>query len=117
MITRLIRKLTERIAGNVLTVDDLVFLDVVPSAARGCCWALGVVKEYRFAARLCRHHSLIPWRELGHSRISKLKVQQLDDEKVVANFDQGWETVPKTKTACDVVELLVTSLADRIYGK
>lgn len=112
----LIRKLAERIAGHSLEAEDLVILQVDPPAAQGRCWVRGVVRGYQFAAKLYPRHALYPWCELGDSYISKLEIRQQADDRVVANFDRGWEILPRANAACEVLDLLERSLADRVYG-
>ena len=80
-------------------------------------WVIGTVAGHVFNALVFREHAVSPDFELGESRISKLWVKRLSDDKTVSNFDRGWDIRPTTKVAAAIVDFLAAGLAEHTYGK
>ncbi len=87
----------------------------------GGVWIAGNIGDergwvYRFDALVFAEHATNPAFELGESRISKLWVQQMADQKEVFNFDRGADLEPQDEATREAVELLVEGLAQRVFG-
>lgn len=85
-------------------------------AAAGGTWVIGSVAGHRFEALVFPDHAECEEYELGESRISKLWIQILADHQTVANFDRGWDILPKSNAVWAIVDFLAAGLADLIYA-
>ena len=94
---------------------EQICIDLIEPALGGR-WVMGRVQDHSFCAKVYPEHALFPSFELGASRISKLELRQISDDRIVATFDRGWDKLPRTKAAEKVVDLLMASLADRIFA-
>jgi hypothetical protein len=97
--------------------DDLVITKTTRRASGAGTWVIGTTNGHLFNALVFPAHAECPDFELGESRISKLWIKRLSDEKVVCNFDRGWDVRPTTKTAAAIVDFLAAGLAEHTYGK
>jgi len=95
--------------------DDLVFAQRTRRTGVPGTWVKGTLNGHRFDALVFSEHAESADYELDDSRISKLWVQSLDNHKVVANFDRGWDIRPTTKMAQAIVDFLAAGLAERVY--
>lgn len=95
--------------------DDLVITKITRRAAGAGTWVIGTIAGHRFNALVFAEHAECPEYELCDSRISKLWLQNLADEKTATNFDRGWDILPTTKVAQAIVDFLAAGLADHIY--
>ena len=96
---------------------DLRITKTTRRAAGAGTWVIGTVAGYRFDALVFPEHAECPDYELGQSRISKLWIKRLADERTVCNFDRGWDIRPADETTQALVDLLAKSLAPRTYGQ
>ncbi len=97
--------------------DDLRITKTSRRASGAGTWVIGTVAGHRFDALVFPEHADCPEFELGTSRISKLWVKRLADEKTVVNFDRGWDIRPVDATAAAIVDFLAAGLADLTYPK
>jgi hypothetical protein len=97
--------------------DDLVITKTTRRAAGAGTWVIGRLNGHRFDALVFPEHADYPDYELGESRISKLWIKRLSDDRTVCNFDRGWDVRPTTKLAAAIVDFLAAGLAERTYGK
>jgi hypothetical protein len=95
---------------------DLRITKTTRRAAGAGTWVIGTVAGFRFDALVFPDHAEQPEFELGESRISKLWIKRLADERVVCNFDRGWDVRPADETTQAVVDFLAATLAKRFYG-
>jgi hypothetical protein len=95
--------------------DDLVIAHRSRRGSVPGTWVKGTLNGHRFDALVFAEHAESPDYELDQSRISKLWIQSLDNHKVVANFDRGWDIRPTTKIAQAIVDFLAAGLADYAY--
>lgn len=105
----------ERNAGEPMVADDLVLHRPVRRDAGGGRWVEGTLKGHQFAALVFPDHATDPGYELGESRISKLWVQRLSDEKTVFNWDRGMDVPAENETAQAIVDFLAAGIADFAY--
>jgi len=96
---------------------DLVITKTTRRAAGAGTWVLGTISGHRFDALVFPAHAEHPEYELDDSRISKLWIKRLSDEKVVCNFDRGWDIRPADATARAIVDFLAAGLADYTYSE
>ena len=97
--------------------DDLEITKTTRRASGAGTWVIGTTNGHRFEALVFPEHAECSSFELGSSRISKLWIKRLSDEKEVCNFDRGWDVRPTTKTAAAIVDFLTSGLAEHTYGK
>jgi len=97
--------------------DDLKITKTTRRAAGAGSWVIGTTNGHLFNALVFPEHAECPDYELGDSRISKLWLKRLSDDKVVCNFDRGWDIRPQTGDADLIVDFLAEGLADYTYGK
>lgn len=95
--------------------DDLEIHAVQPRAFGGT-WVTGTLAGHKFQAAVFRDHADCESYELGDSRISKLWVRREADQKVVANFDRGWDVRPTIAIAQQIVDFLAAGLADAAFA-
>ena len=79
-------------------------------------WVHGRTETHRFEALVFPEHAECPEFELGQSRISKVWVERLADQKTAANFDRGWDVRPTDETAKAIVDFLAAGLAEHVFG-
>jgi hypothetical protein len=114
--------------GNMPTNHDIDASDLLntliikkpkprPAWAGSGTWVEGRIGGHRFQALVFPEHAECESYELDESRISKLWVQRLSDERVVVNFDRGWDVRPAPPIARQIVDLLAAGLAERIYNQ
>ena len=104
--------------GNHLDIgDDLKITKTTRRASAAGTWVIGTTNGHRFEALVFPEHAECSSFELGSSRISKLWIKRLSDEKEVCNFDRGWDVRPTTKTVAAIVDFLTRGLAEHTYGK
>ena len=75
---------------------------------------LGEAETKRVAALLRKHEK--QWLGELH-RITKLRVQRLDDGAVVFNWDRGPDVPAAGGLARDIVDFLAAGLADHVFGR
>jgi hypothetical protein len=97
--------------------EDLRITKTTRRAAGAGTWVIGNVAGHRFDALVFPEHAECPEFELEDSRISKLWIKRLSDERTVCNFDRGWDVRPTTKLAAAIVDFLAAGLAEHTYGQ
>ena len=97
--------------------DDLKITKTTRRASGAGTWVIGTTNGHLFNVLVFPKHAECPDYELGDSRISKLWLKRLSDDKVVCNFDRGWDIRPQTGDADLIVDFLAEGLADYTYGK
>jgi len=97
--------------------DDFKITKTTRRAAGGGTWVIGTTNGHLFNVLVFPEHAECPDFELSDSRISKLWLKRLSDDKVVCNFDRGWDIRPQTGDADLIVDFLAEGLADYTYGK
>ena len=95
--------------------DDLVIARRSRRTGVPGTWVKGTLNGHRFDALVFSEHAESADYELDDSRISKLWIQSLADQAVVANFDRGWDIRPTTKVAEAIVDFLAAGLAEHVY--
>ena len=97
--------------------DDLVITKTTRRASGAGTWVIGTTNGHLFNALVFPEHAENPDYELGDSRISKLWLKRLSDERTVCNFDRGWDVRPTTKLAAAIVDFLAAGLAEHTYAE
>jgi hypothetical protein len=95
---------------------DLVITRLTRQGIGYGTWVTGRVFGHRFEALVFSEHAQNPAWEIGQSRISKLWVQRRGDRFTVFNWDRGMDLEPMGPMARAIVEFLVSTLAERVYG-
>lgn len=80
-------------------------------------WVDGRIAEHTFTALVFAAHAHDPANEMDGSRISKFELRTNDDRTIVANFDRGWDIIPSTPIANQIVDLLCARLAKKMFGQ
>jgi hypothetical protein len=96
--------------------EDLVIVKKKERLSCGGVWVTGSLSGHYFDALIFQEHAEHPDFELGTSRISKLWIKRIKDQKTMVSFDRGWDTRPKTKLAGEIMDFLMANLADRVYN-
>jgi hypothetical protein len=110
------KRTTKNTTGTKYEIgDDLVIVRKTRRAAGAGTWVIGTLNGHRFDALVFPAHAECPDYELGDSRISKLWLKCQADNRVVVNFDRGWDIRPTTKIAAAIVDFLAAGLADCVY--
>ncbi len=97
--------------------DDLAITKVSRRAFGGGTWVSGTLHGHRFDALVFPEHAEVADYELGDSRISKLWVQRLADNREVYSWDRGLDVPPANDLAQAIVDFLAGGLADHIYAE
>jgi hypothetical protein len=97
--------------------DDLAITKTTRRASGGGTWVCGRLNGHRFDALVFPEHADNPEWEIGDSRISKLWVQRLADQREVFNWDRGMDVPAADETAAAIVDFLCAGLADYVYSK
>lgn len=109
-------KKTKKAAEDLDLGFDLQFTGTKRRASVGGTWVSGTIHGHRFDALVFPEHATNPDFEIGDSRISKLWVQRLADQKQVYNWDRGLDQKPADKTVAAIVDFLCAGLAEHTYG-
>jgi hypothetical protein len=94
---------------------DIYYLE--PPNPKGNCWAMGEVLGYRFAAKVYPLHALDPSFELGRSRISKLEIRRFENDRLMVNFQRGWDLRPDSEILERAVQILCERLAKEVFPR
>ena len=86
-----------------------------PSGGAGT-WVSGKTNGHRFEALVFPEHAENPGWELGDSRISKLWIQRLADQRQVFNWDRGTDVPAADAAAGQIADFLACGLADHIFA-
>ena len=79
-------------------------------------WVIGTIAGHRFDALVFEEHALDPGYELGESRISKLWIKRLADNRTVFNWDRGSDVEAADGLTKQIVDLLAAGLAEMVFG-
>jgi hypothetical protein len=96
--------------------DDLVITKMTRRATFGGTWVIGRLNGHRFEALVFPEHATNAEWEIGDSRISKLWLQRLDDERTVFNWDRGQDMTAATPEAQRIVDFLCDGIAEFTFG-
>lgn len=104
------------------TTTIIETMEITKSESRaknvGGTWVEGTFQGYQFQALVFNGQPENPEYAIGDSRISKLWVRREADRfgpaKVVVDFDRGWNVVPKTIEAKEILCFLRDGLADYV---
>lgn len=104
--------------GTEIDGDDLV----IGKRTRGCAgagtWVFGTVAGHAFEALVFPEHAAVKEYELqGDSRISKLWLKRVADNRVVFAWDRGPGTAAADAEAEAVVAFLCAGMAEHVYGE
>lgn len=81
----------------------------------GGTWIDGCVAGYRFNALAFGQHAMCPTYELNGSRISKLWIQRLQDQRTVFNWDRGLDVQATDAEVDALIRELCAVLAEIAY--
>ena len=95
---------------------DLEIKKVTRQAAGAGTWVSGTLSGHRFEALVFPEPAENPDWELPGSRISKLWIQRIKDQREVFNWDRGPDRMAVDDTALQIVAFLAGGLADHIYA-
>jgi hypothetical protein len=96
--------------GQDMAITKVKGRDGVPGT-----WINGTLNDHKFQALVFANHADHPDYELGASRISKLWIQRMGDQKVVFLGERG-EVIPaQDDTAKAIVGFLCEGLAETVY--
>lgn len=103
------------------TTDAGEMLDTLKITKRegrkvGGNWITGTIAGHKFEALVFPEHAECESYELGNSRISKLWIKNIEENREAANFDRGWDVEPTTPAARQIVDLLAAGLAELVFG-
>ena len=96
--------------------DDLEITKVTRRASGAGTWVIGRLSGHRFDALVFPEHAAVADYEIGDSRISKLWLQRLEDERTVFNWDRGQDVPAATPEAKAIVDFLCAGLAEFTFG-
>lgn len=97
--------------------DSLTFTKISHHDVGTGTWVTGTIADHKFNALVFPEHAESEAYELGMSRISKLWVQRLSEQKTVVNFDRGWDVQPADDLAKRITDFLAAGLADHVFAK
>lgn len=95
--------------------DDLVITKTTRRASGMGTWVCGRLHGHRFDALVFPAHAENREWEIGDSRISKLWIQRLEDQREVYNWDRGLDVPAANERVQDIVGFLCAGLADHTY--
>lgn len=94
---------------------DLAFTETARRGSVPGTWVCGTLHGHRFEALVFPQHATNPDYEIEDSRISKLWVQRLADEREVFSWDRGANVPAADATTKAIVEFLCAGLAEFAY--
>ena len=99
---------------NTDLLDTLKIAKVSKRKSAPGSWVTGTIGGHKFEALVFPEPASDPSYEIEGSNMSKF---WLADERgnVVAAFDRGWETKPRTEIAQRITDLLAAGLAETVY--
>ena len=83
----------------------------------GGTWISGTIEGYRFCALVFAEHAKEPSYEIERSRISKLEIRRVREDRQVFNWDRGLDSPPEDEKVAGIVDHLCAVLADIAYPK
>ena len=95
---------------------DLEITSTTRRVLAGGTWACGTLHDHRFEALVFPEHAENPEHEIDDSRISKLWLQRIADQRVVYNWDRGADVAAENPTAQAIVDFLAAGLAECTFG-
>jgi hypothetical protein len=100
--------------GNTRALRTLA-IDSLERRAVGGAWVNGTIEGYRFCALVFGQHATVPSYEIERSRICKMEIRRLRDERIVFNWDRGMDSPPTDKEVVGIVKELSAVLANLAY--
>ena len=97
--------------------DDLRITKTTRQAAGNGTWVIGTIAGHRFNALVFHRHANTSDWELGDSRISKLWIERITDQREVFSWDRGPDRPAEDETVAAIVDFLSAGLADHIFGE
>ncbi len=97
--------------------DDLEMTRIDRRPSFGGTWIDGTLHGHRFQALVFPEHATNPDYEIADSRISKLWLQRVADNRVVFNWDRGADVEAADATTRAIVDFLCEGLADYTYAE
>jgi hypothetical protein len=97
--------------------DDLEITRVSRQAAGPGTWVLGRLNGHRFDALVFPALAENPAWELPGSRIAKLWVQRLANQRVVFRWDRGPDVPAADARTAALVDFLAAGLADYVFAR
>jgi len=95
--------------------EDLEIIKTTRRNAGSGTWVIGSLNNHKFEALVFPEAaSHREWEVNGDSRISKLCIRRLSDQKIVFNWDRGPD-VSADPTVQKIVDFLCAGLADSIF--
>ena len=113
-------KRTKRTNGTDDDLDlgfDLEFTETSRRHGVGGTWVTGRVHGHRFEALVFPEHATCSDYEIGDSRISKLWLQRIADQREVYSWDRGLDHAAEDATAQAIVDFLCAGLAESTFGE
>lgn len=104
------------IGDDILDTFEIKSITPRCEGGGGGVWARGRIAHYIFDALVFPEHTECESFELGNSRISKLTVRLSAGNRVVSNFDRGWDIRPRDEMESCIVDLLTKVLADIVFS-
>lgn len=96
--------------------DDFEITKTTNRDSGGGTWVSGRLNGHRFEALIFPEHAENSEWELGDSRISKLWIQRLADQRQVFNWDRGADVPAADEAAGQIADFLACGLADHIFA-
>ncbi|HEY3325048.1 MAG TPA: hypothetical protein VGP72_31635 [Planctomycetota bacterium] len=80
-------------------------------------WVCGTIAGYKFSALVFPEHAENPEYEIADSKISKLWIKRLADQKTVFNWDRGADVQAENDTVQAIVDDLCAGLAEHTFAR
>jgi hypothetical protein len=97
--------------------SDLEITKVSRRHANAGTWVAGRVHGHQFQALVFPEHATVSGYEIDDSRISKLWLQRIADQREVYSWDRGLDRAAEDATTQAIVDFLAAGLAEYAYGK
>ncbi len=95
--------------------DGLEITKTSRQASGSGTWVCGRLNGHRFSALVFPEHAVNREWEIGDSRISKLWIQRLENQREVYSWDRGLDVPAADEQAQDILGFLCAGLADHTY--
>ena len=96
--------------------EDLEIIKTTRRAAGSGTWVIGSLNNHHFEALVFPEAaSHREWEVNGDSRISKLCIRRLSDQKIVFDWDRGENVRAESPAVQKIVDFLCAGLAESIF--